>query len=153
MGFFSHLGGGRLGTQKNGASANMGLIAVSQSFPVTFAADGTVTTGVNIPAGSQILHAYIDVTTAFNAATTNTIQLGVTSGGSELLAATSVSAAGRVTAAPSGTALSTWLNIGTSDVTVYATFHQTGVVATAGAATITISYIVRNADGTTANPA
>jgi len=150
MGFFTHLGGGRLGTVKDGAGKNLGAIVVAQSGSVGYAADGTVTTLFTLPAGTQILDINVDVTTAFNAGTTNTIKLGTTSGGAELVAATSVTSAGRESVATTG-AHAAWVNVGTSDVTVYATYNQTGTAASAGAATISIVYVVRNSDGSIGN--
>jgi hypothetical protein len=149
MGFFSHLGGGLLGTAKSGSGANMGAIVVSQTNAIAFAADGTSTPLFTLPAGAQIHTMHVDVTTAFNAATTNTIKLGTASGGTQLMTATSVSSAGRL--ATTNMSLSTMANVGTSDITVYATYNQTGTAATAGAATITLLYSVRNADGSVGN--
>lgn len=149
MGFFSHLGGVRLGTKREGAGNNMGAVTVYQSAAVVYGADGTVTTAFIIPAGSEVAAINVDVTTAFNAATTNTLKIGTTSGGAELAAAVSVSAAGRVAVLP----LALWSNVGTSDVTVYVTYNQTGVAASAGAARVGMLYAVKNADGTAANPA
>lgn len=149
MGYNSHLGGMRLGTKKDGSAANMGIVPVFQSKAVTYAADGTVTTAFKIPAGSEVVSLFADVTTAFNAATTNTLKVGTTSGGAELAAAASVSSAGRVSFAP----LALWSNVGTDDVTVYVTYNQTGTAASAGVARVGMLYTVRNADGTAANPA
>lgn len=149
MGFFTHLGGMRLGTVKEGSSANLGNVVVSNSFSVTYAADGTVTTGFIIPAGARIQAIYLDTTTAFNAATTNTLKLGTTSGGAELLTATACGPVGR--AAITTTLVTSALSVGTSDITVYATYNQSGTAATTGAGTITILWAVRNADGTSGN--
>lgn len=149
MGFNTHLGGFRIGTIKDGASANVAPVTAFQSKAVAYAADGTVTTAFKIPAGSEIVNIVADVTTAFNAATTNTLKVGTTSGGAELAAAASVSAAGRVQFLP----LAVWSNVGTTDITVYVTYNQTGVAASAGAARVGIVYTVRNADGSAANPA
>lgn len=149
MGAFSHLGPIRIGSVREGASANMGAVTAFQSKAVTFAADGTVTTAFILPAGAEIVSINADITTAFNAATTNTLKIGTTSGGAELAEAFSVSAAGRATVLP----LALWSNIGSTDKTVYVTYNQTGTAATAGAARVGILYAVKNADGTAANPA
>lgn len=149
MGMFSHLGGIRVGTAKDGADDNMAPVTAYKSAAVGFAASGTVTTVFKIPAGSEVAAINIDVTTAFNAATTNTIKVGTTSGGAELAADVSVSAAGRVAVLP----LALWANVGTTDVTVYVTYTQTGIAATAGAARVGMLYAVRNSNGAMANPA
>lgn len=148
----THLGGLRLGTVKDGAAANMGAVTAVQSNTVAYGADASVTTICIVPAGAQIIDINIDVTTAFNAATTNTIKIGTASGGAQLATASSVSAAGRISLATTGV-YSAWANVGTTDATIYATYNQTGTAASAGAARITVVYAVKNADGTAANPA
>jgi hypothetical protein len=100
----------------------------------------TAVTIGTIPAGSQIIDINIDVTTAFDAATTNTVTVGKTGSAAAYVAATSVGTAGRASVATTGV-YSAWANVGTSDVD-YATvtFSQTGTAATAGAARVTIVY-------------
>jgi len=151
MGMFTHLGGIRLGTIKEGAANNCGAVLAAQTNTIVFAADGTVTTLFTLPAGAQITSVNLDTTTIFNAATTNTLKLGTTSGGAELMTATAIGPLGRaaITTTP---VFSAWM-IGTTDVTVYATYNQSGVAATTGAGRVTMHYIVKNADATIANPA
>jgi hypothetical protein len=93
-----------------------------------------------IPARSQIVDINIDVTTAFDAAGTDTVTVGKTGSAAAFVTATSVAAAGRASVATTGV-YSAWANVGTSDVD-YATvtFTQTGTAATAGAARVTIVY-------------
>jgi hypothetical protein len=148
---FTHLGGIALGTVREGASKNMGAVLVSQTFTTVYAADATVTTGVKIPAGAQIIDINIDVTTAFNATVTNTVKIGTTSGGAELVAATDVTALGRHSVLTTGV-YSAWM-VGTSDITLYSTYNQAGTAASTGAARITVVYAVKNADATIVNPA
>jgi hypothetical protein len=100
----------------------------------------TAVTIGTIPANAQIVDINIDVTTAFDAATTNTVTVGKTGSAAAYVAATSVGTAGRASVATTGV-YSAWANVGTSDVD-YATvtFSQTGTAATAGAARVTIVY-------------
>ena len=93
-----------------------------------------------LPAGAQIIDVNIDVTTAFNAGTTNTVTVGKTGSAAAFVTATSVGSAGRASVATTGV-YSAWANVGTSDVD-YATvtFSQTGTAASAGAARVTIVY-------------
>lgn len=130
------------GTVQDGSSnpANVGLVECVQSAIVTFGADGTTTTVCTLPAGAQIFSIDIDVTTAFNAGTTNTIKIGKASSATQFVSATSVSSAGRASVATTGN-YTNWLNVGTSDVTVVATFNQTGTVASAGSARVAIRYV------------
>lgn len=126
--------------QAGGATAaNVGLVAVSQTATITFAADGTATSLFTIPAGSQILNINIDTTTAFNATSTNTVSIGKSGAATQFVTATSVTALGRQSIATTG-AYANWANVGTSDVTVIATYNQTGTAASTGAARITIVY-------------
>jgi uncharacterized membrane protein len=93
-----------------------------------------------IPANSQIINVNIDVTTAFNAGTTNNVTVGKTGSAAAYVASTAVGSTGRASVATTGV-YSAWANVGTSDVD-YATvtFSQTGTAATAGAARVTIVY-------------
>jgi hypothetical protein len=62
----------KAGSVREGASANVGFVLMSQSGNVTFAANGTETVVATVPANSQIFQITVDVTTAFDAGTTNT---------------------------------------------------------------------------------
>ena len=120
-------------------SANLGLVCSNQNASVTFGANGSTTTIATIPAGAQILFINIDVTTAFNAGTTNTISVGVAGAATQFVSATAVGTTGRASVATTGN-YANWVNVGTADVTIIATYNQTGTVASAGAATITVVY-------------
>lgn len=90
-----------------------------------------------IPAGSNLLRINTCVSTAQNAGTTNTISVGTTSGGTDLINA---AAAGSVTAnvltqAPSGKSLVA------DDTTYYATLTASGTAATAGVVAVTLEYV------------
>ena len=113
------------------------LSAITATIAYTDAAAVTIGT---LPAGAQIVDVNIDVTTAFNAGTTNTVTVGKTGSAAAFVAATSVGSAGRASVATTGV-YSAWANVGTSDVD-YATvtFSQTGTAASAGAARVTIVY-------------
>ena len=106
---------------------------------IAYTDTGAVTIGT-LPAGAQIVDINIDVTTAFNAATTNTVTVGKTGTAAAFVTATSVGSAGRASVATTGV-YSAWAHVGTSDVD-YATvtYSQTGTAATAGAARVTIVY-------------
>lgn len=106
---------------------------------IAYTNTSAVTIGT-IPAGAQIIDINIDVTTAFNAGTTNTVTVGKTGSAAAYVTATSVGSAGRASVATTGV-YSAWANVGSTDVD-YATvtFSQTGTAATAGAARVTIVY-------------
>ena len=113
------------------------LSAITATIAYTDTAAVTIGT---LPAGAQIVDVNIDVTTAFNAGTTNTVTVGKTGSAAAFVAATSVGSAGRASVATTGV-YSAWANVGTSDID-YATvtFSQTGAAASAGAARVTIVY-------------
>jgi len=112
------------------------LSAVTTTFAYTNATAVTIAT---IPAGAQIVDINIDVTTAFDAGTTNTVTVGKTGSAAAFVTATSVGSAGRASVATTGV-YSAWANTGTSDVSAIITYSQTGTAATAGAARVTIVY-------------
>ena len=112
------------------------LSAVTATFAYT---DSSAVAIAVIPAGAQIIDINIDVTTAFNAASTNTVTVGKTGSAAAFVASTSVGSAGRASVASTGV-YSAWANVGTSDVYATITCSQTGTAATAGAARVTIVY-------------
>ena len=151
MGFAAHLGPWRLGTTKDttgttaATTSNMGCTVVAQSDTTTYA-DTTATNLFVIPAGSQILNVYLDVTEAFNAGTNNSVT--IKAGSTTIASVTATSAnisTGRQTltlAAPS-----TWVNIGTADLFITSTYAGTGTAATTGIGYVTVEYVVRGSDG------
>ena len=112
------------------------LSAVTTTFAYT---DSTAVTIATIPANSQIVDINIDVTTAFNAAGTDTVTVGKTGSAAAFVASTSVASAGRASVATTGV-YSAWADTGSSDISATVTFTQTGTAATAGAARVTIVY-------------
>ena len=112
------------------------LSAVTTTFAYT---DSTAVTIATIPANSQIQNIHIDVTTAFNAGTTNTVTVGKTGTAAAFVTTTSVGTAGRASVATTGV-YSAWADTGSSDISATITFSQTGTAATAGAARVTIVY-------------
>ena len=105
---------------------------------LTFANAGQVLIGT-LPAGAVILKAAsgAHVHTVFNAATTNTIDIGIQSDG-DLFG--SALAGGAVAFVPLDESAGYKL---TADTPIYATYNQTGTAATTGEATIYIAYIPR----------
>jgi hypothetical protein len=112
------------------------LSAVTTTFAYTNASAVTIAT---IPAGAQIVDINIDVTTAFNAGTTNTVTVGTSASAASYVTSTSVGSAGRASVATTGV-YSAWANTGTSDLVATITYSQTGTAASAGAARVTIVY-------------
>ena len=155
MGLATHLGPWLLGTVKNttgttaGTMRNMGATTVVQTGATTVS-DTTAANLFVLPAGSQILGFTVDITTAYAGTTGNTITIA-TSGGTTLGtvggASTTPLAVGRATFAVTGASIDTYVNVGTSDVIIQATYACAGT-ASGGAATVTCQYVVRQTDGT-----
>ncbi len=129
------------GIARNDGSQNVHFIGKDVTFatPNIGTAD-TVKVG-RIPAGSLLLQAVVRVTTAFNAATTNVLTVG-----QNATANTDIVAAGELNEGVTGTtvvltgAALTFAN----DTDIYVRYTQTGTAASAGAATIIITYIPPN---------
>jgi len=124
--------------------ANVGSVVMTQAANVVFGDDGTTTTIATLPANSQIIEIYVDVTTAFDAGTTNTLDLGDGSTADQFADALDVSSAARLLATSDVSQIPNLIDIGASDVQVVATYNQTGSAATAGAATVTVVYVQNN---------
>lgn len=112
------------------------LSAITAAFDYT---STTVTIGT-IPANSQIVDIYIDVTTAFDAGGTDLVTVGTTGSAAAYVTSTSVATAGRASVATTGV-YSAWANVGANDVD-YATitYAYTSTAPTAGAGRVTIVY-------------
>jgi len=155
MGMATHLGPWLLGTVKEttgtvaGTIRNTGATVVSQSGPVTVS-DTAAVQLIVIPAGSQIINIVADVTTAFAGTTGNTITVQ-TAGGVSLAtfgsASTTPLALGRQTTVFTGANVATVLNVGSTDLVLQVLYACAGT-ASGGAATISVQYVVKNADGT-----
>lgn len=152
MGFATHLGPWLLGTVKNttgttaGNIRNMGSTIVAQTIPVTYNTFGSLTGTLGaIPAGSLITSVQIITSAAFSSATT----LVVTIGGVDTATATTITAAGVFPVTLASTFAATAANVGSTDALI--TYTATGTALTTGAATIVVSYVVRNGNGA-ANP-
>lgn len=133
--------GGTAGT------ANVGYAVMAQSEVITQATNGAVagvyTTGIVIPADSQILSVTLLVTTAWTGAAT-TLGIGTTASATALTAATAVAGGTKgVVSANPGTvdaAIANWKDVGTTDIKIVATSTNTG----SGAGVLTVTYIQSN---------
>lgn len=94
-----------------------------------------------LPAGARVLRTHIFIETAFNAGTTNVLDIGPTGSPAVFLPSATVvaGATGLKTAAP--TALN---GVIAADIDVRAIYSQTGTVATTGQATAIVEYVCDN---------
>ena len=121
--------------------ANTGFVLMAQSANVVFEANGTTTDIGTLPANSQIFQITVDITTAFDAASTNTLDLGDGSTADQYADALALGSLARVLATSDVSQIGNLIDIGSSDVTVTATYNQSGTAATAGACTVTVLYL------------
>ena len=122
----------------NNAITNIAGVLSAITTTIAYNSSGAVSIGT-LPANAQIVDINIDVTTAFNAGTTNTVTVGKTGSAAAFVASTSVGSAGRASVASTGV-YSAWADTGSAEVDATVTFSQTGTAASAGAARVTIVY-------------
>lgn len=107
--------------------------------------DAGVATGIPIgylPAYAMIISTSVDISVAFNAATTNVINVGTTALGTDVAASASIVAGTQgVKRAISPTVRVDQI---TADTMIYASYTQTGTAATAGQAVIVVEFVVNN---------
>ena len=131
----------RVGTTREGAAANLGHVVLSQTANITHAnVEVNTSTGIIIPANSQIIDIKVEVLTAWDSATGAALEIG---GSVDVDLFADVAAlktpTGRSTVTVDATQAAVWDDVGTSDVTVYAKITETGAAA-AGSANITVLY-------------
>ena len=141
MGTTTFSGPIKAGSIREGASANAGFVKMAQSAAWTQTAASAASTGIIIPANSQITAITLYITTAPGAAN---MSMGTSSTSTELFTALAVGTATDVTkvALTSGTItdMDAWTDVGSSDVTLYVLSSA----ATSGRGIITVEYIQNN---------
>ena len=107
--------------------------------------DAGIAAGVfvgTIPAGAMLVYAAARINVAFNAVTTNVLQMGTTAGGGEILAnAVVLAGAAGFKTATSGTAFAATF---ATDTDIFVSYTQTGAVATAGQGDLMVAYCPNN---------
>jgi hypothetical protein len=172
MGFATHLGPWLLGTVKNttgttaGLVRNTGTTIVSQTFKrdytgTTVAAPSVLTIAC-LPAGAQIVDIYVDTLVAFTGSTAANLIIGKSGTTNAFWATSDITTAGRLAttnanlanwAGAASTAAPAGVGIGPTDVLVLATLSPTVATVTAGTVQYTITYAVKNSDGSPAQTA
>ena len=139
MGTTTFSGPVKAGTIREGASANVGTLVCAQSAAITEAAS-EATTGIIIPANSQIINFYVLIQTAWDGGT-NTLDIGSSSDADLYCDGLPATVVGnhRVTAAYTGTEAN-WKDVGASDVTIVFISPETGN----GEGVLTVQYIQNN---------
>lgn len=100
--------------------------------------DAGIASGVvmgTLPAGAMIVSQNVRVSTAFNAATTNALNVGTAAGGAQFF----------TDAATAGARQPAIANLSfAADQDVYVQYAQTGAAATAGVADVVVGYVPNN---------
>jgi hypothetical protein len=132
----------RAGTIREGASENLGNVVLSQTDTFTFAIGETQTsTGIVLPASSQIVAIHVDVDTVWNSSVSDALEIGDGTDQDAYGDVADIQAGGRTTASVDATQAAAIDNIGTSDVTVSVTVVSSGTAENQGSARITVLYV------------
>ena len=127
---------------------NQGNVRLSQFTSITQNGATAVSSTIYIPAGSRITGFDVDVLTAFNNATTVTVTIGITAGGTEYVGSINGKTAGRASitytaaqlAAMAGVTTTGAASPTTAPVVITAT-PSGGTAPTAGYIAITVNYV------------
>ena len=123
---------------------NTGQVLMSQSFSFDYTVEATATdTSVVIPANSQIVRIDVNVETAFNDTGADILEVGSSADTDLYVNDVDISAVGKI-ALGTAALCANWKDIGTSDVRVGFIYNGANNDASAGAATVTISYLQNN---------
>lgn len=128
----------QLGTGLDNTGADTGYVVQSQSIVIN--RDATLVQSVTetLPANAQIINIVCDVLTAYDSATSATLTVGTTAGGTTYASGVNAKTAGRTTPTFSAAQLTSMSNIG-STTSVVATVTSVGT-PTAGQVRVTIVY-------------
>jgi len=85
------------GTNRYAPYFNVGTTVLTQQVPITFNATLTQNATFYIPSGCKILNIIVDITTAYDSATSATLTVGKTSGGTEYASGVNAKTSGRTT--------------------------------------------------------
>ena len=122
-----------------GSVKNVGSVVLAQSAAITQAGTATAAaTGICIPANSHIVSIDVLATVAWNGVA-DTISIGTNATSNQLVSAGALTNIGLATLAPGADATRTakWIDVGTSDVLIYALSANTGD----GVGVITVRYV------------
>jgi hypothetical protein len=155
MSFSTFSGPVRVGTVREGAGENTGLVVLTQAYDtgdLTGTVVGTVDTnsGIILPQGAQIINIVIDQVVASTTGTT-TVSVGNASGGAQLSAAVATTAGGRFTGTTTAATQLAWQTSTTADTTVWIRNVTGTATLGSGRFIVTVNYAQRAPDGT-ANP-
>ena len=123
---------------------NTGQVLMAQSFSFAYTTEGSATdTSVVIPANSQIVRIDVNVETAFNDSGSDILEIGSSADTDLYVNDVSIAAVGKI-AMGTAALCANWKDIGSSDIRVGYIYNGANNDASAGAATVTISYLQNN---------
>ncbi len=139
MGTTTFSGPVKAGTIREGSSANVGFVEMAQTAAWTQSASGT-STGIIIPAGSQITEITLYITVAPTAVT---LSGGTSATATELFTALAQGSVANVIKQASTATITdadAWADVGTSDVTIF----LKSASGSTGRGYVTVKYIQNN---------
>ena len=130
-----------VGSKRHEPNRDIGPVVTTQFGTLTFDQTGASDLFV-LPGGSRILDVIVDVTTVFNAATNNTLDIGTAADPDAFLdgALDNLETVGRINGAAAATVVN--YDVGASPVTVQTTYTTVGAAPTTGEARIAITYAI-----------
>ena len=132
------------GTTAGTDMKNTGQVLMSQTFSFDYTVEATATdTTVVIPANSQIVSIEVNVETAFNDSGSDLLEVGSSADTDLYVNDVSIAAIGKI-ALGTAALCANWKDIGTSDIKIGYIYNGANNDASAGAATVTISYLQNN---------
>jgi hypothetical protein len=131
----------RAGTVREGASANLGKVVLSQTDTFAYTDTSAFATTIILPAGAQIVDQIVDVLTVWDSGTSDALEIGTSADPDAYGDIADLQVAGRAVVDPDATQGAAIDDIGTADVTVYAKITSAGGSLTQGSARLTITYV------------
>jgi len=128
-------------TDGNTITANVGFVVMAQSAMIDIIGADNTTTVAQIPANSQIIDVILNVTTVANDSGTSVVNVGTAADPNAFLSAVNVEAL----ATTHGTLDAEATNVGTSDISVVASYDGQNADGTTGVASVTVVYLQNKA--------
>jgi hypothetical protein len=127
--------------------SDQGFCLMSQKAALAQNSTNAVSSTIYVPQGSQLTDFNIDVTTAFDSATSATLTIGTAAAGTQYVGSINAKTAGRAAITFTAAQLTAMLNVGTNTAVVI-TVTPVGAT-TAGAVTVTAFYVQQPQAGDT----
>ena len=119
-------------------------VVLTRSWKFVFGDDAVDTAICTLPANSQILDIQIHVLEIFNSGTSDAVRVGTAANDDLYVTSTAMDVSERRVGATTVLRVAEWLNVGSSDITVYGRYDGVGTAATTGIGLIMIQYAMGN---------